>query len=80
MRMALALLDRVDERCAALHLQHALDVATDQPPLQPGEEIDPDLIERILGPNRLHYVGFQAPSGKPSCPVADGRERLASAR
>ena len=54
MRMALALLDRVNERCAALHLQHALDVATDQPLLQPGEEIDPDLIKRILGPNRLH--------------------------
>lgn len=50
MRMALALLDRADKRYAALHLQQALDIATDQPPLQPGEEIDPELIEQILCP------------------------------
>ncbi|GGE97793.1 hypothetical protein GCM10011404_33640 [Sphingomonas prati] len=50
MRMALALLDEAGELSAATHLQHAIDVATDQQPMQQGEEIPPELIERFLGP------------------------------
>lgn len=49
MRMALALLDRAGEGVAALHLQHAIDVATGQQPLQEGDVIDEELIERLLG-------------------------------
>lgn len=45
MRMALGLLDR-DSRAlgAACHLQAAIDDATGAKPLQPGEEIDPELL------------------------------------
>ena len=51
MRIALALLDRAQEGVAAVHLQHALDLATNQPPMKLGDEIDDELIERILAPS-----------------------------
>lgn len=44
MRMALALLDRVGASSSACHLQAAIDDATGAKPLQPGEDIDPDLL------------------------------------
>ena len=49
MQMALAILDTEDEADAGCYLQHAIDIVTRQPCLQPGDEIDPDLIDRILG-------------------------------
>lgn len=49
MQMALAILDAEDEADAGCYLQHAIDIVTRQPCLQPGDEIDPDLIDRILG-------------------------------
>lgn len=49
MRMALPLLDKAGEGLAACHLQSAIDVATRQAPMRPGEELDPALIERHLG-------------------------------
>lgn len=47
MQRALALYDREGEgsTLAACHLQAAIDAATGAKPLQPGEEIDPDLLD-----------------------------------
>jgi hypothetical protein len=50
MRMALALLDAAGEVSAATYLQNAIDVATNEQPMKPGEEIPPEVIERFLGP------------------------------
>ena len=44
MRMALALLDQLGETDTAMHLQWAIDIATKQPVMQPGDEIDPKLL------------------------------------
>ncbi len=49
MKMALALLDRDGETYAAIYLQSALDIVQNTPPMQPGEELPPDLVERYLG-------------------------------
>lgn len=47
MRMALALYDRDGEATttAACHLQTAINAATGAKCLQPGEEIDPDVLD-----------------------------------
>lgn len=50
MRMALALLDAAGELNVAVQLQHAINVATNEQPMQPGEEIPPEVLERFLGP------------------------------
>ncbi|OHC90519.1 MAG: hypothetical protein A2095_13605 [Sphingomonadales bacterium GWF1_63_6] len=42
--MALALLDRAEASSTACHLQAAIDNATGAKPLQPGGEVDPDLL------------------------------------
>lgn len=52
MRMALALLDRIEAVHAAAHLQWAIDVATDQPAMKPGDELDPELLDRFIPDRR----------------------------
>lgn len=47
MKMALALLDDAQEDTAAIHLQHAIDVATREPAMLPGDEISPELEARF---------------------------------
>ena len=48
MRMALALLDQVNEMDAAVHLQWSIDIATKQPIMQPGDELDPELVRSFF--------------------------------
>jgi hypothetical protein len=52
MRDALAILDALpdDKSLTACHLQAAIDCATGALPLRAGEMLDPDLIDRVLGP------------------------------
>ena len=51
MRMALALLDRASEGASetACHLQAALNAAPGAQPMQEGDELDRELVERLLG-------------------------------
>lgn len=49
MRMALPLLDRAGNSWAACHLQQAIDAAEGNPPIQPGDELAPELIDRLAG-------------------------------
>lgn len=46
MRMALALLDKAGASTAAARLQHAIDTATGEPAIRPGDEIDPATFAR----------------------------------
>lgn len=48
MTMALTMFDNIGETNAAVHLQHAIDVAEGNKPRQPGEDLPPELIERYL--------------------------------
>jgi hypothetical protein len=49
MQDALGRLDRAGETTAAIHLQHAIDVAMKVPILTPEQELSPELIDRMLG-------------------------------
>lgn len=63
MRMALALYDRNGRgaTCAACHLQAAIDAESGARPLQPGDEIDADLLASFgLGPGRDEDDGCAA--------------------
>ena len=42
MRMALALLDKAEERIGAEHLQHAIDTILKHRPMKPGAELSPE--------------------------------------
>lgn len=48
MRMALALLDREGRPDAAARLQHAIDTATGEPPMQAGDEVAVATVDRYV--------------------------------
>ncbi len=61
LRRALALLDSGGPSDLAAPLQYLLDLAEGCRPMELGEEIDPELVARILGPldvaPRGHHLG-----------------------
>lgn len=58
MREALALFDSGGGSDASAALQHAIDIAERQRPMTEQDELDPSLMDRILGPLDLAPHGY----------------------